>query len=305
MITIIITSYNEPKATKKAVETFLKQSKSKDLKVIVVDPFPEVEEFLRKEISDKRFDFIPDPGEGKSFALNMLFEMLYSDNKNDLIIFTDGDVYVSDNALKEIINTFKDEKIGCITGQPVAIDSPDTKYGFWAKVLFKGVDKVRNRLSKEGEFFQTSGYLFAIRNSIVKEIPEDVPEDCIIPYLVWKAGYKIGYVPEAKVFIKYPDNWKDWLNQRIRVIKAHENISKIAPDMPRTKSFFNEIKEGLFFTLKQPRNLKQAYWLLQLYFARLYIYYRSFKEMHSKKVFNPAWRDNPVESSKMEDKIDG
>ena len=77
MIDIIITSYNEPKATLRAVNTFLNQEIKKDFRITVVDPFPEVEEFLKKNIKDKRFNFFLDPGEGKSYALNILFQELY------------------------------------------------------------------------------------------------------------------------------------------------------------------------------------------------------------------------------------
>src|SRR3989344_3443648 len=99
MIDVIITSYNEPKSTLRAVNVFLK-NKRKDLRVTVVDPFPEVEAFLRKEIKDKRFVFYPDPGEGKGYALNLLMQEYTSSDTNDLFILTDGDVFVSENAVK-------------------------------------------------------------------------------------------------------------------------------------------------------------------------------------------------------------
>lgn len=298
MINIIITSFKEPKATLRAAQVFLKD-KRKDLKVVVVDPFPETEEFLKENIKDARFEFILDPGRGKPEALNMIFEIFFSENKYDILVFTDGDVYISDTALKSIINAFKDKKVGAVTGRPVAVNDRNTKYGYWAALSYDGIDKVRKKLNKKEKFMQCSGYLFAIRNGIVKETQPDVPEDCYIPYLVWKKGYEIKYLTDAKVYIQYPNNWHDWLKQRVRTIKAHENISKIIPDMPRTKSFFNEIKEGLLFTLQHPKNIKELYWLFQLYFARLYIYYLSFKEAKTEKAFDPEWRDySEIQSAK-------
>ena len=74
MIDIIIASYNEPKSTLRAVQKFLSQKTSEKIRVTVVDPFPEVEEFLSKHLKDPRFVFYPDPGEGKAYALNLLFQ---------------------------------------------------------------------------------------------------------------------------------------------------------------------------------------------------------------------------------------
>ena len=78
-----------------------------DFRVIVADPFPEVETFLKKNISDKRFNFFLDPGEGKNEALTMIFQEYHSSNKNDIFILTDGDVLASENAVNEIIKILK------------------------------------------------------------------------------------------------------------------------------------------------------------------------------------------------------
>ncbi|MDO8563636.1 MAG: glycosyltransferase family 2 protein [Nanoarchaeota archaeon] len=297
MIDIIITSYNEPKSTLRAVETFLKQIGKND-RITVVDPFQEVGNYLSSHVKDKRFNFFLDSGEGKSYALNLLFAEKYSNNKNNIFILSDGDVYVSENAVKELVAKFKSRKIGCVTGKPVSIDSRETKYGYWSKLLYSAIDGVRKKLAKENKFFQCSGYLFAMRNGIIGDIPLEVPEDAIIPYLFWKKGYYIDYAEKAEVYVKYPDNWKDWVNQRVRTIKAHENIPQFAPDMPRTKSFLNELKTGSIFALTFPRSFKEFFWTLELYFARLYIYIKSFWEMKKNNNFNPGWRETTIESTK-------
>src|SRR3989338_5155595 len=258
MIDIIIASFKEPNSTLKAAEVFLK-CKRKDLRVTVVDPFPEVEKFLKKKIKDKRFKFFLDPGEGKSYALNLLFQEYASSNKDDLFIHTDGDVYASDKALDEIVKSFNESKIGCVTGKPVPLDNRNTKYGYWAHLFFSGIDRARKELSQNKQFFECSGYLFAIRKGVILDFPLETSEDSIIPFLFWKKGYKINYLPNAAVYVKNPDNWKDWLAQKVRNIKAHEKLNKIVPDMPRTKTLWNEIKEGTFYTLANINSLKQLF----------------------------------------------
>lgn len=298
MINIIITSYKEPKATVRAVNAFLNQNIKQLFKILVVDPFPEVGIYLKENIKDRRVEFFLDPGEGKSYALNILFDKFFSKNTNDIFILTDGDVHVSNNAVSEIMKKFEDKNIGCVTGRPVSIDFRWAKYGYWSKVLYSAIHKVRKKLERENKFFQCSGYLFAIRNGLLQGFPLEVPEDAIIPYFIWKMGYKIGYADKAEVYIKYPDNWKDWVNQKVRTIKAHENINKSFPDMPRTKSFFNEIKEGAFYAISQPKNIYEFLWTVELYFARLYIYYRSYTDVKKKKFYNEAWREEEIQSTK-------
>ncbi len=298
MIDIIIASYNEPKAALRAVNSFLDQQIKEEFRIIVIDPFQEVGDFLQKNIKSKNFVFYLDPGEGKSYALNLLFQEYSSKNKNDIFILTDGDVFVSKNAVKEITNAFKDPKIGCVTAKISSLDSRDTKYGYWSHLLFSGIDKVRKKLSNNEEFLECSGYLFAIRKNVIFDFPLEASEDSIIPYLFWKKNYKIKYLPNVEVYVKNPDNWKDWINQKIRNIKGHENLHKIAPEMPRTKSFFNEIKEGALFALRYPKNLKEFFWTIQLYLARLYIYLRAFNELKKKQSYRDGWRETEISSTR-------
>ena len=297
MIHAIITSYNEPKATLRAVKTILGQLGKKD-KITIVDPFPEVEEILMKEIKDKRVDFFLDPGEGKSYALNLLFQERGTGKTEDIWVLTDGDVYVSDNAIKEIKKAFKDKKVGCVTGHPVALNKNGSKFEYWSYVAFNGIDKTRKRLSDEKKFFECSGYLFAIRQGVISDFPLETSEDSIIPYLFWKKGYRIKYVGSAEVYVKNPDNWKDYLNQKVRNIKAHENLNKIVKGMPRTKSLFNEIKEGALFAMLQPRSFKELIWVIEFYFARLWIYIKAFIELKQKKKYKDGWRETEIKSTK-------
>jgi len=298
MIDVLINSYNEPKSTLRAVNTFLRQYPGKDLRVTVIDPFPEVEQFLRENIKDPRFNFFLDPGEGKSYSLNLIFQELGSDNKEDIFISTDGDVYVSDNAIFEILQAFKDKEIGAITAKPVSIDPRNTKYGFWSHFAFAGIDKARKKFSKEKKFFECSGYLFAIRKGVILDFPLETSEDSIIPFLFWKKGYKIKYLPQVEVYVKNPNNWIDWINQKTRNIKGHENLNKIAPDMPRTKSLFNEIKHGWYFFFIFPKNISEIGWTTQLYLARLYLYFKAFKEIKKNKSYSDGWREKETKSTR-------
>src|SRR3989344_5750327 len=167
MIHIIITSYKEPNSTKKAIDSFLNQNIKEKFKIIVADPFPEMEEIILNEYKD--VEYFEDPDKGKSFALNLILKKIYSNNKNDIIIFTYGDVYVSENAVKEILNQFKDESIGIVCGHPVSLNPRNNKFGYWSHLLFDEMNSTRIRLSNKKEFFEVSGYLFAMRNGIIKQ----------------------------------------------------------------------------------------------------------------------------------------
>jgi len=303
MINIIITSYSEPNATSKAIDCFLNQNIKQEFKITIIDPFSETETFLKKkykkEFDKNKIGFFLDPGEGKSYALNVFLERIYSQNKNDIIVLTDGDVYVSQNSVNEILKAFEDEKVGCVTGKPVLLNPREKLWGYISHVAFAGIHKTRLKLSEQEKFFECSGYLFAIRNGVLQGFPLESSEDSIIPYLFNKQKYKIKYAPGAEVYVINPQNWKDFKLQKIRNIKAHENLNKIAPDMPRTKSLTNEIKQGALFALIYPRNVREVFFTIPLFSTRLYIYLKAFYEMKFKKQkYSDGWRKQETKSTR-------
>ncbi len=283
MISIIITALKEPNIGK-AIEAILSQKIKEKYELIIACPDKETKNILKKYPKVKPFQ---DPGKGKSFALNLLFKKA----KGKILIFTDGDVYLENNAINEILKPFEDEKVGIVTGRPVSIDNKNNMYGYWGHLLCDaGAHSIRQELYKKGDFVECSAYLMAMRAKIIEEIPLDVAEDAIIPYYFYKRGFKIAYAPEAKVYVKYPDNFNDWLKQKIRTAKAHETLFKYAPDFPRVKSFGNEALRGWNRALSYPKTPKEFIWTLALFFARLRLWIDVFADTKLKsKHYTDAW----------------
>jgi len=283
----VISSFREPNL-KKAIDEALNQEVQINYDILVVAPDKEAEDLVNsyKKLG-KKINFLQDPGKGKSFGLNMSFKKL----KSDLWIFTDGDVYLDKNVLKNIIKVFEDKKIGCVCGRIVPTNSKKNLTGYWAHLLADaGAHKIRKKLSNQNKFFECSGYLFAFRKKLISKIPLNVAEDSYIPYVIFKQGYKIKYVPEAIVYVKNPENVKDFIKQRIRTAKAHSSLTDYFNDFPKVKSFKNEVKEGTFNALKYPSNLKEFFWTIELFFVRLYIWIKKFyDEKFHKKLYSDGW----------------
>lgn len=295
MISIIITAFKEPKTIGKAIESFLKQGVKSKFELIVSAPDKETLNAAKKySYKNKKIKLFKDPGKGKSYALNLLFKKI----KGDIIILTDGDVYVFDNSINEILKKFNDSKVGCVTGRPIPLENKKTKYGYWANFLFDSAHQLRKRLNKKRKFLECSGYLWAFRNKIIKNFPLDVAEDTIVPYLFSEKDYKITYAEKALVFVKNVDNWREWISQKTRTSKAHETLNKYVNThkIPRTKTFSNEFR-GILYLFSYPKNLREFFWTLELFLARLYMWGIVFFEIYFKKNYH---KDNweRVESTK-------
>lgn len=293
-ITLLITAFKEPQITR-AIDAALNQKTKYPYNVVVSAPDEETYEIVKRYIKQhKNISFFKDPGKGKSFALNLAFSII----KTDILILTDGDIYISENTIEDIVNAFNDPEIGCLSGRPVPQESKESKFGYWANFLFDSAHRIRKRAFQSSSFIECSGYLFAFRKENIRKIPVDVAEDTVIPYIFWEKGYKIGYVESAKVYVKNPDNIKDWFKQKLRTHKSHGKLGEYVDVIttPKVKSFKTEAK-GILWLLSYPSNLQELTWSTELAFARFYTWLKFFFDTH---IFDRHYKDawERIESTK-------
>jgi len=292
-ITLLITAYNEPHI-EEAVKSALNQKTNYKFEVIISAPDQETLDRIEKYKKYSNFKTIKDPGVGKSFALNHCFPRI----NTDILILSDGDTNISENTIEEIASQFSNPEIGCVTGRPTPQELKNTKYGFWAHFLFDSAHRIRKQASESSSFIECSGYLFAFRKKRINQIPIDVAEDTVIPYLLWQKGYKIGYAEKARVYVKNANNWKDWLKQKTRTHKSHEKLALYVDTKttPKVKTFKTEIK-GIVWLMQYPQNLKELIWANQLAISRLLTWIKYyFDTTFFSKHYRDGWER--IESTK-------
>lgn len=287
MISIVITAFKEPQTIGRAIDAILNQEIKENYEIVVACPDNETKEVVR-EYAKKHphIRHFHDPGRGKSYALNLLFNNL----ENHFWIFTDGDVYMGDNAVNEMLKYFREGEVGCVCGHVVSTNKKGSMLGYWSHLLAYGAHKARKKAFEQNKFFECTGYLFGFKKDLIKEIPLDVAEDSIIPYMIYKKGKKIAYAEKAKVYVKNPKTFRDWIKQRKRTAGAHTKLTHYYKDFPRMKSFTNEAVKGLIWVWSYPKNSKQFFWTLALFPARFYMWASLFyQEKFKKKMYNDGW----------------
>ncbi|MBT3985319.1 glycosyltransferase [archaeon] len=286
MITIIITAYKEEKTVGRAIECFLNQKVDEDFEILVACP----DEGTKKVVdsySKYNVRHVEDPGKGKPIALNICFK----EARGDKIILTDGDVHVSNNAIEELMKKLNKKGVGAVTGRPVSINSRASMLGYFSHLLTDlGAHDTRRKYVNKGKFIVCSGYLFAMKN-VLDSLPEDaLSDDAVMTHMIHEKGYKIGYAPEAKVYVKYPTNFKDWIIQKKRSAGGYNQLKQYFPQRKRMRSFWKEIAEGWYKPLTYPRTPKEVIWTLWLYMCRLYLWFKIYQDINLKqKKFEEVW----------------
>ncbi len=287
IISVIITTYKEPETLPKAISSILSQiSEGKKMEIIVVGPDEQTKSVVQKFSSRYSFvKYVQDRGEGKPAAINLAL----IEAKGDIIISTDGDVIIGSQSIEKLLFSFQNSKVGAVSGHPVSTNLRNTILGYWASFLTNAAHQMRTKK----DIWPCSGYLYAFRN-IIKNIPPNVlSEDGFITQIIRQEGYLIKYAPQAKVYAKYPNNFKDWFKQKVRSAGGYVQISKIR----NMRNITQEIKDGMTLFFVYPKSIKEFFWTILLYLARIYLWLLIFWKIQIKKEkFKAIWKR--IESTK-------
>jgi biofilm PGA synthesis N-glycosyltransferase PgaC len=268
MISILITAFREAATIGQAIEAFLHQLPD-DAQILVVSPDPEtttvVDSYAARYPAVRH---VADSQKGKPNALNAGLKAA----QGDIVVLSDGDVVVAENALVPLLAPFADPQVGAVSGHPLSISPRDTMLGYWSYLLTEGIHQLRLARNRDGEFLVCSGYLFAFRRALVEHVPEDaLAEDAVISHAIAHQGYRVGYAPQANVFVKYPATYRDWLRQKVRSAGGYaQDYIRKAP--MRMRSAWLEIWYGTRLALRYPRHPREFIWTLLLFVARIHLW---------------------------------
>lgn len=292
MISILITSFNEPETIGRAISAFESQN-LKDYEIIISAPDEETLKIAKNySLRNNRIRIFKDNGRGKPSAINMAFKKI----KGKIVILTDGDVYVSKNSVRNLIKHFSNSNIGAVSGKVISTNSHENLFGFWAHVLTLAFHNLRSHRASKGKNIICSGYLYAIRKDLFKSIPENtLADDTYISLLINSRGYKTIYEPNSAVYVKYPSNLIDWIKQKKRTsgrlyqLKRKFNLSEIS-------SFFEEVYSSITI-LKEIKRLRDIFYFIFLIVMKGYIWFRVFFDFRLwNRPFKKTWER--IESTK-------
>lgn len=311
MISVIITSFKEPKTIGKCIKCIGDKKYSgipSPFEILQVSPDELTLKAGKKAanqlgLNKKQYIQVIDPHKGKPYALKMALNKA----KGDIIILTDGDTFFDKNTVAELLKPFEDPKVGGVSGRPKSSDKKDNAMAYWGYLLSDSADKRRREtmVEKNGyyvsdkTFFPMSGYIMAIRN-VDFDIPHNVlSDDAYISYTLRNMDYEIGYAPKATCYVKYPTNLKDYYKQKVRSLggfKQLEQFGVFGKDK-QSRSFWIELGYA-FYVFTYATNIREFFWSTLLFPVRLWTWVKIFWERTLLKKDMPKDGWARIESTK-------
>lgn len=237
-VTLLIPAYNEKDYVHQKIENSLNLNYPKDkLKIAWVTDGSDdgtnklVEKYEGVKVYHK------DERKGKINAMNRVMQFV----NTPIVVFSDANTNLGVDSILHIANCFKDEKVGCVSGEKRIIDKEaDAAAGAGEGLYWKYESTLKKWDAELYSAVGAAGELFAIRTNLYNEVePDTLLDDFIISLRVAKKGYTIQYNPEAYAIETASANVKEELKRKIRISAG--GIQSVV----RLRSLLNFFKYGV------------------------------------------------------------
>lgn len=248
---IIVPLYNRPQEIKELLETLVLQTYTQFEVLVIEDGSVNDAESIVNSFADKlNIKYFVKTNEGQGFARNYAFERA----QGDYFIIFDSDCLIPENYLQIVNDSLKESWLDAFGGPDAAHPSftPIQKAISYSMTSPFTTGGIRGNKKGIGQFHPRSFNMGISRQVwekaggfIITRLGEDIEYSIRIHSL----GFKIGLIPNAKVYHKRRANFYQFYKQIHFFGRARINIYKFFPKGLKAVHFFPAIFTlGLLFT---------------------------------------------------------
>jgi len=229
-----ICAYNEGNNIGKLLQSILhEQDLSEDSEVLVVcsgctDNTADIVNLYAAKDSRVK-PFFEKERKGKASAVNHIL----SNAIGDAIVFISGDTLPRKGTFPKLLSKLNQPKVGLVCGNPTPVNSSRSTVGRIVQLMWRFHGHVFEELNDAG-LARHASEAFCIRPGIVEKMPiGTVNDDAYLAINIRKKGWLIKFCPDALISICGPKTFKEYFQQRRRVVFGHYQIRMLTGESPQ------------------------------------------------------------------------
>ncbi len=271
-LTLIVAAYNEAAVIEEKILNTLQLIYPKDkLRIIfvtdgstdntphIIANYPQIQ-LLHKD--------------GRSGKINAVHRAM-NDVKTEIVVFTDANTFLNENALLRIAKHYTDPKVGAVSGEKrVAMQTNSDATageGFYWKyesVLKKWDAELYSVVGAAGE-------LFSVRTNLYVSVePDTLLDDFMISMKIAMQGFKIAYDPDAYAIESSSENLREEYKRKVRI--AAGGIQSIIRTSKLFNPFFMPLLGFQYISHRVLRWTITPFLMILVMFLNAYLVYNNF-----------------------------
>jgi len=238
-VTLLVAAYNEEDFIEaKMVNTNLLKYPANKLHLMwVTDGSSDKTNELLAKYSDRIEVLFKPERKGKTSAINRAIPHI----KTPIVIMTDANTMLNEDAIIEIVRPFNDKKIGCVAGEKKVMSKITSGIATEGEgIYWKYESTLKDLDARLYSAIGAAGELFAIRTNLFDPIePDSLLDDFILSMRIVMKGYKIAYTKKAYAIENGSKDMHEEEKRKVRI--AAGGMQSIL----RLKGLLNPFKFGI------------------------------------------------------------
>lgn len=135
-----------------------------------------------------------EPRQGKTAALNRALR----ETSSDVVVFADANSMYAPDAIRKLVRSFADPRVGYVSGQMVYTDAGGVGKGSGRYMSYENA--LRTLETRLGSIVGVDGGIDAIRRALYRPMHPDQLPDFVLPLDVVEQGMRVVYEPDALLY---------------------------------------------------------------------------------------------------------
>ncbi|KYG73492.1 MULTISPECIES: glycosyltransferase family 2 protein [Roseivirga] len=215
-VTFLVAAYNEEEIIEEKIKNTLALDYPKDkLKIkIVTDGSNDGTNDIVSRFSEAELCFKPERA-GKIAAVNRVMPSVES----ALTVFTDANVMINKDGLKNMIRHFQSNLVGAVSGEKTVLSKEEDSASSSGEGFYWKYESFLKRKDAEwNTLVGSAGELFAIRTHLYENIDTNtLIEDFVMTMKLSAKGYKVAYEPQALAMETGSANIEEETKRKVRI----------------------------------------------------------------------------------------
>jgi cellulose synthase/poly-beta-1,6-N-acetylglucosamine synthase-like glycosyltransferase len=227
---ICVCAYNEERAIGRKIENLLAlRAREPGLEILVyVDGASDrTAEILRGY--ESQIDLhVATQRHGKTYGMNLLAAKA----RAPILIFTDANVMMDMNCVRDFRNHFADPSIGCVSGNLIYTNGGASATASSGSVYWRFEEAIKKLEMESGSTMGADGSIFAIRRSLHRPPPEHIIDDLYVSLMILCGGHRVIQASDAFGFEESVVSGREEFQRKVRIACQAFNVHRLIwPEM--------------------------------------------------------------------------
>jgi cellulose synthase/poly-beta-1,6-N-acetylglucosamine synthase-like glycosyltransferase len=222
---VCVCAYNEERVIARKVENLLAlRARDPDLEILIyVDGASDRTAEILREYGSQINLHVAAERHGKTYGMNLLA----SKAQAPILIFTDANVIMDMECVRDFKRYFADPEIGCVCGNLVYTNDDASATASSGSAYWRFEEAVKKLEMESGSVMGADGSVFAIRRALHNPPPEHIIDDLYVSLMILCSGYRVIQASDALAYEESVVSAHEEFTRKIRIACQAFNVHRL------------------------------------------------------------------------------